>query len=298
MLSDDHIKVEKYVQNAEDVFPNTDIKGGVAVLYRDYQRNFGAIEEFIPDEILRGIAKKIRQSNSESITTIMHGGRSDLLLCDEALQDYPNIKEDRLLAIQRKNPKVKKLGPNEEKEIKSSSFDVTPYIFLRDISSDESEYYRILGLSNMKREWRYIKKKYVTIRNTKDNNIDLYKTFIPKASGTGKFGETLSKPITACPGDSSTPTFISIGQYKTKEEADNTVKYVCTKFARALLGILKITQDIVPSKWKYVPLQNFTSSSDIDWSESISDIDKQLYKKYDLSQDEIDFIETHVKEMA
>ncbi len=64
-----------------------------------------------------------------------------------------------------------------------------------------------------------------------------------------------------------------------------------------LLGILKITQDNPPEKWKYVPLQDFTSSSDIDWSKSIAEIDQQLYAKYDLSDEEIDFIETHVKEM-
>lgn len=64
------------------------------------------------------------------------------------------------------------------------------------------------------------------------------------------------------------------------------------------MGILKITQDNTKSKWEKVPLQDFTSHSDIDWSQSIPDIDKQLYKKYGLSQDEIDFIESHVKEMA
>ena len=45
-------------------------------------------------------------------------------------------------------------------------------------------------------------------------------------------------------------------------------------------------------------MQNFTSNSDINWSASIHDIDQQLYKKYGLSQQEIDFIESHVKEMA
>ena len=64
-----------------------------------------------------------------------------------------------------------------------------------------------------------------------------------------------------------------------------------------MLGILKTTQDITPEKWKYVPLQDFTSSSDINWSTSIGDIDKQLYKKYNLSDEEINFIETKVKEM-
>lgn len=46
-----------------------------------------------------------------------------------------------------------------------------------------------------------------------------------------------------------------------------------------------------------IPLQNFTSSSDIDWLQSIANIDKQLYKKYNLSDEEIHFIETTVKEM-
>ena len=64
-----------------------------------------------------------------------------------------------------------------------------------------------------------------------------------------------------------------------------------------MLGVLKITQDNNLGTWKYVPWQDFTSSSDIDWSQSIADIDKQLYKKYNLTPEEIDFIETHVKEM-
>lgn len=65
-----------------------------------------------------------------------------------------------------------------------------------------------------------------------------------------------------------------------------------------MLGILKVTQDNKKSVWKYVPLQDFTSKSDIDWTLSVADIDKQLYKKYGLTAEEIEFIETHVKEMV
>ena len=65
-----------------------------------------------------------------------------------------------------------------------------------------------------------------------------------------------------------------------------------------MLGILKITQHNPAPKWKYVPMQDFTSMSDIDWSKSISDIDQQLYAKYGLDENEIEFIETHVKEMS
>lgn len=49
--------------------------------------------------------------------------------------------------------------------------------------------------------------------------------------------------------------------------------------------------------WKLVPLQNYTQESDIDWTKSIADIDKQLYAKYGLSDEEVSFIESHVKEM-
>jgi type II restriction enzyme len=61
---------------------------------------------------------------------------------------------------------------------------------------------------------------------------------------------------------------------------------------------LKVTQDNLPSVWKCIPKQDFTSASDIDWSQSIPDIDRQLYAKYGLDENEIAFIESHVKEMV
>lgn len=64
------------------------------------------------------------------------------------------------------------------------------------------------------------------------------------------------------------------------------------------MGVLKTTQDITPDKWKYVPLQDFTPNSDIDWSKSIPEIDQQLYRKYGLEETEIAFIESHVKPMT
>ena len=64
-----------------------------------------------------------------------------------------------------------------------------------------------------------------------------------------------------------------------------------------MLGILKATQSNTKDKWRFVPLQDFSESSDIDWSLPVPQIDKQLYAKYDLSDDEIEFIESHVKAM-
>lgn len=75
------------------------------------------------------------------------------------------------------------------------------------------------------------------------------------------------------------------------------LKYVKSKFCRALLGVRKITQDNPKATWEYVPMQDFTIKSDIDWTKSIIEIDRQLYRKYNLSEKEINFIETKVQEM-
>lgn len=161
---------------------------------------------------------------------------------------------------------------------------------------DNKEYYRLLGLFGTKRVWRWIEKKYMTSRYS-ENNIDAFKVFIPKANGSGTFGEQLSQPVIGKPGDSATPTFLSIGKFSTLEEATNCSKYIKTKMVRALLGVLKITQDNPPSKWSYIPFEDFTEKSDINWFYSISEIDKQLYKKYGISEEQILFIENTVKEM-
>ena len=150
-----------------------------------------------------------------------------------------------------------------------------------------------LILSENKRIYKYIKREYLN----DVENLESYKILISQANGDGSFGETLSKPLVEGPYCGSTETFISIGNFKTQKEAENLSKYISTKFLRTLLGILKVTQNGNKPVWKYVPMQDFTPSSDIDWSQSIHDIDLQLYQKYGLDETEIEFIESHVKEM-
>lgn len=297
MLSDAHLKVKYYNQNSNEVFTNTDIKGGIVILYRDSNKLFGAINEFIADSNIRAIASHFSKNEEQNLPSIMYGGRSDLKFNDTFLKKYPNSPIDRLKAIQKKHPNVVELGTNEEYEIKSSTFEVLPYVFVEEEPIQKEKYYKLFGLYSGKRVYRWIEKEYLTPRYPNNNNISGYKVYIPKASGNGIYGEKISEPVIAYPNESSTPTFIGIGNFKTYCEAENLTKYIKSKFTRSLLGILKITQDIVPSKWAYVPLQDFTSNSDIDWSVSIAEIDKQLYKKYGLSTEEIDFIETNVKEM-
>lgn len=100
------------------------------------------------------------------------------------------------------------------------------------------------------------------------------------------------------PGEGATDTFISIGFFLSNTESLNTIKYLKSKFCRTMLGVKKATQHTAKAVWEFVPLQDFTSASDIDWSRSVHEIDLQLYKKYGLTDEEIQFIETNVKEMV
>ena len=121
---------------------------------------------------------------------------------------------------------------------------------------------------------------------------------VPASNGSGAIGEVLSTPLIGQPLIGHTETFISIGCFDNEYEAQNCLKYIKSKFARVLLGIKKITQGNKRAEvWSEIPIQDFTPKSDIDWSKSIEEVDKQLYKKYNLSDKEIAFIEEKVRPM-
>ena len=151
------------------------------------------------------------------------------------------------------------------------------------------------GIYNNKRVKRYIEQKYVDKQHP---SLNKYKAIIPVANGNGEFGSVLSGIEILGPNEAYTRSFIGIGAVESKSEVNAINAYLKTKFLRTMLSILKVTQMNNKDVWKYVPLQDFTENSDIDWSKSIHEIDLQLYRKYGLDENEIAFIESHVKEMA
>lgn len=94
-----------------------------------------------------------------------------------------------------------------------------------------------------------------------------------------------------------TETFLLIGPFDTEIEQKNCYKYICTNFFKTLLffgrGTMQVSQDV----FRFVPLQNFTSLSDIDWNKSIPEIDNQLSTKKHLTDEEITFVESMIKSM-
>lgn len=282
MLNDPHLTVMFYEQQSEKIFPNTDIKGGVVITYRNTNKNYGEIGTFTAFSELNCILKRvIHTTDFESIEDFVYvQNKFDL---HTLYLDYPEFKN-----IIGSSGKERRL---------------TTAIFSQlSVFSDERTNptdLKILGLIENKRHYRYIDPKYIDPHE----NLNKYKVIIPKSNGTGAIGEILSTPLIGEPliGEpliGYTQSFISIGAFDTKAEAEALFKYIKSKFARTMLGILKVTQDNNKGVWKYVPLQDFTQSSDIDWSKSVHDIDLQLYRKYGLDENEIEFIESHVKEMA
>ena len=290
MLEDPHFKVLKYEEDATKVFPNTDIKGGVAITYHDETKDYGAIRVFTKYDELNSILRKVtKQSGFKSMNEIVVT-RTAYRLTDKMHDDHPEAryKEDE------NGNNIGMLSKGHDYDMSTNIFDRLPQIFFDKSPDDGDKYIRVLGRKNNHRVYKYVKEDYVN----ETKNLHKYKLYLPSGNGNGQYGETLSSPIVSEPDVAATETFISIGTFDTEYEANSLLKYISSKFARALLGVLKITQHLTPTVWKYVPLQDFTFDSDIDWSKSVHEIDLQLYRKYGLDEKEIAFIESHVKEMA
>ena len=275
MLSDIHLKVVLYNPKSSDVFPNVDIKGGVAVTYRDASKDYGYIGTFTAYEELNSIVRKVKSKSENTLDTEIYVQNKFVL--SELYNDYPHYQT--------------LIGSNgREKRLTTSIFDFDEIFY--DAKQNDNDLY-VLGLVKNVRIYKYIQLKYIE----PSDNIMKYKVILPKSNGTGALGETLSTPLIGSPLMGYTQSFIGIGAFNNINEAEACLKYIKSKFARVMLGVLKATQDNNRDVWRLVPLQDFTSRSDIDWSKSVAEIDQQLYAKYGLDESEIAFIESKIKPM-
>ncbi|WP_293958428.1 Eco57I restriction-modification methylase domain-containing protein [uncultured Fusobacterium sp.] len=279
MLNDEHFKVINYFSDSKAIFDTVDIKGGVVITLHNTKENYGKIKVFTPFKELNEIMKKIELIDGENYKSIcdITSSRGNYRFTKDFLKQNPFISE--------------RLGNGTGDMIVSNVFEKLPEIFTETKTNEKD--YKFLGRNNNERVYRYIPRDFVQ----KNSYLNTYNVILPKSNGTGAFGEILSTPLISNIFEGATDTFISIGLFETKIEANAMLKYIKTKFLRALLGIKKATQDNPKSVWQYIPIQDFTKNSDIDWDKSILEIDKQLYKKYNLNDDEISFIEERIKPM-
>ncbi|MQS89719.1 Eco57I restriction-modification methylase domain-containing protein [Companilactobacillus mishanensis] len=279
MLQDNHVKIEYFNSDSSILFNNVDIKGGVVILYRNEKNVFDAIDTFIPFEELRNIYLKVSKATTDAISTLVFSPDS-YRLTDNLFKDYPKL--------------IGRTDKSHAKAVSSSIFTRYPEVFFENDPQDGEQYVRIYGRQSGERLYRWVKKDYVSSHP----NLDKWKVIVPGANGKGTFGETLSSPIVGEPEVGHNQTFVSIGKFDSEYQAQSLLKYIKSKFGRAMLDIMKTTQNNQSkATWSKVPMQNFTENSDIDWKTSISEIDKQLYEKYNLNEQEISFIENKVKPM-
>lgn len=281
MLSDNHIKILHYENDSSKIFSGTSIAGGLAVSFRDNSQVFSPIRTFTIFPELNSILQKvIKESEYRSLVEIIDiQTRFNL---NTLLNEYPKYKEAT--------------GNGKDNRLEKNIFEKVS-LFTNEASNSDD--IKILGIYNRSREWRYINQRFI---DTSQSCLYKYKVVVSVSNGgAGNLGEQpvriIGEPLIEKPGEGYTRTFISIGAFNTQIEAENCSKYLLSRFARLMVGILKTTQMINRDVWKYVPLQDFTSNSDIDWSKSIDEIDEQLFDKYGLDDKEREFIRTKVKEM-
>lgn len=264
MLNDPHLSITMYESESQKLFSGVDLKGGVCItLWNKNKLGSGLGGSFVAHTELQSILLKINVGGFDNII-------------------FPQTKTSK---------PIDKLFPAEIR-IRPNYFEKFPEIFK--IKSNDKSDIKIFGLQKgNKRTERYIDKELIN-----DPNLNNWKVFIPKSNGSGSIGAWVGKPVIGMPLTGCTGSFLQIGSFENTIDAQNCINYIKTKFCRAILGTLKVTQDNPKSVWKNIPLQDFSNKSDIDWSKSISEIDQQLYKKYELSKDEVTFIEEKVQPMG
>lgn len=269
MIHDRSIKVLHDFVDSSDCFTGVEIKGGVCYFLRDSSYN--------------GVCHIVRHVSNEEFV-------SDRFLVEDGDEIF--VREGRLLSIK---DKVAKLAEPSFDTIISSR---KPYGLCGDVFENFIKYglpemsktpfdecYKVLGLKDLKRTYRYIPKDYPLPKN--NISLNKWKIFVARNWGIGSLDDVPSSPVVAGPGDLCTETFVEIGPFESKKEAENALSYFKTKFFRALVAVRKQDQGSSRAVYHYVPLQSFDES----WT------DEKLYRKYALSQEEIDFIESNVKPM-
>jgi len=277
IINDKHFCLVKYWESADGIFNSVDIKGGLAITLWNKQQEIGPIGILMHYDEMYSIVEKVAAFNEESFSQIVYP-RDLYKLTEKLYEDHPEFE--------------KRQSKGHRLDVGTTIFEIFPELFSEDMPAKEG-YALLAGREKGVRISKWIKKDYMKL----PDNFEKYKVVVPKTNGTGHFGEQLSSPFVAEPYHAQNTTFLSIGKFDTYSEAEACLKYIKTKFARCLLGVLKVTQDNPKGVWEKIPLQDFKSNSPIDWRKSIDEIDEQLFAYYGLSESEQNFIRDTIQEM-
>lgn len=264
--------------DSHDIFPVVEIKGGLCY--------------YLSDKYYQGNCEYYLFDNNNMSMTLRDLRDFDIII------KYPILAEivKRVMFVNDNGLTVETIVSNDTpfgistnpKESKKNPLKVFP-------TKDASHNTKLFYIDKSKRKVEYVNEKDI-IKNRTMINVE--KVFIPSGYGAG---ERFPHQILGIPEYGGTNSVCSqsfmYAAFTSSIEAKNFMKYLSTKFFRALVLSMKITQSAPNKVYRFVPIQDFTDKSDIDWSKSVAEIDKQLYKKYNLNDTEIAFIESMIKPM-
>ena len=206
VLNDPHLKVLHYEKNSYTIFPNTDIKGGVAITYHDLSRKFGAIEHFIPNDLIRNALQKVRTAFPFSPLSNSVNSTEYFKISDTLYKAHPEILKKSIIIKGKEVPLVSK---GHEYDLTSNILDKNPALFFETKPNDGDDYVRIYGRQGGKRVFRFFERSFLQ----PVDGLNGYKVILPESNSDGTFGETLVSPFVAEPDVVTTQTFITIGFY-------------------------------------------------------------------------------------
>ncbi len=283
MIEDKRLKELTDFENAKHIFSTVDLDGGVCYFLWDSNYNGKVKYSYIIENGKIFISNRYLKTNYSD--TIIRDIRQCSII-EKIYNINKNYKKfDSLVSSRNPYGFATDLFNNPKKYSNA------------DLQLDKKDgYFKVYGVIGKKGGAKRIT-GYVNPISIKKNieNIKKYKLFFSYSYSTNS--TIPPELIIGLPNQISTETFLEIGTFNTIEETKNCLKYIKTKLFRALLFFNRIQKNASKKTFKTIPIQDFTSKSDINWDKPIDKIDEQLFKKYELNEKEINYIKQNIKSM-